>query len=127
VSNTKGERWLWVVECFNPSDEPADPLELSITTRWGCQIDDPSLGTVLTDGDGQGRPRSPDDLAADAASTIALQMLQERGRGGELRGGARRPIRCEGVYLPAEKASRSAWSARFHAHHADQKSWKALR
>jgi hypothetical protein len=54
VSNAKGEPWLWVVECFNPSDEPADPLELTITTRWGCQIDDPSLGTVLTDGDGQG-------------------------------------------------------------------------
>jgi hypothetical protein len=54
VSNAKGEPWLWVVECFNPSDEPADPLELTIATRWGCQIDDPSLGTVLTDGDGQG-------------------------------------------------------------------------
>ncbi|MCP9815125.1 class I SAM-dependent DNA methyltransferase [Synechococcus sp. GreenBA-s] len=53
VSNAKGEPWLWVVECFNPSDEPADPLELTIATRWGCQIDDPSLGTVLTDGDGQ--------------------------------------------------------------------------
>ncbi|MCX5959712.1 MAG: hypothetical protein NT053_07735 [Cyanobacteria bacterium] len=54
VSNAKGEPWLWVVECFNPSDGPADPLELTIATRWGCQIDDPSLGTVLTDGDGQG-------------------------------------------------------------------------
>jgi hypothetical protein len=54
VSNAKGEPWLWVVECFNPNDEPADPLELTIATRWGCQIDDPSLGTVLTDGDGQG-------------------------------------------------------------------------
>jgi hypothetical protein len=54
VNNAKGEPWLWVVECFNPSDEPADPLELTITTLWGCQIDDPSLGTVLTDGDGQG-------------------------------------------------------------------------
>ena len=54
VTNAKGEPWLWVVECFNPSDEPADPLELTIATRWGCQIDDPSLGTVLTDGDGQG-------------------------------------------------------------------------
>jgi hypothetical protein len=54
VSNAKGEPWLWVVECFNPSDEPADPLELTIATRWGCQIDDPSLGTVLTDVDGQG-------------------------------------------------------------------------
>jgi hypothetical protein len=33
VSNAKGEPWLWVVECFNPSDEPADPLELTIATR----------------------------------------------------------------------------------------------
>jgi hypothetical protein len=54
VSNAKGEPWLWVVECFNPSDEPADPLELTIATNWACQIGDPSLGTVLTDGDGQG-------------------------------------------------------------------------
>jgi hypothetical protein len=54
VSNTKGEPWLWVVECFNPSDEPADPLELTIATRYGCQIKDPSLGLVFTDGDGQG-------------------------------------------------------------------------
>jgi methylase of polypeptide subunit release factors len=54
VSNTKGEPWLWLVECFNPSDEPADPLELTITTRYGCQIKDPSLGLVFTDGDGQG-------------------------------------------------------------------------
>ena len=54
VTNAKGEPWLWLVECFNPSDEPADPLELTITTNWACQIDDPSLGTVLTDGDGQG-------------------------------------------------------------------------
>ncbi len=54
VSNTKGEPWLWVVECFNPSDEAANPLELTIATGWACQIDDPSLGTVLTDGDGWG-------------------------------------------------------------------------
>ncbi|MCT0210294.1 MAG: hypothetical protein DCF18_07270 [Cyanobium sp.] len=54
VTNAKGEPWLWAVECFNPNDEPADPLELTIVSRWGCQIDDPSLGTVLTDGDGQG-------------------------------------------------------------------------
>jgi hypothetical protein len=54
VSNAKGEPWLWVVECFNPSDKAADPLDLTIATRWGCQIDDPALGTVLTDGDGQG-------------------------------------------------------------------------
>lgn len=39
---------------LHPSDEAADLLELTITTRWGCQIDDPSLGTVLIDGDGQG-------------------------------------------------------------------------
>ncbi len=54
VANARGEPWLWVVECFNPSDEPADPLELTIATGWACQIVDPSLGTVLTDGDGQG-------------------------------------------------------------------------
>ncbi|MCS5691079.1 hypothetical protein NZK33_03655 [Cyanobium sp. FGCU-6] len=47
VTNAKGEPWLWVVECFNPSDEPADPLELTIATSWACQIDDPSLGLVL--------------------------------------------------------------------------------
>lgn len=46
VANAKGEPWLWVVECFNPSDEPADPLELTIADRWGCQIDDPSAGAV---------------------------------------------------------------------------------
>ena len=54
VSNAKGEPWLWLVECFNPNDEQADPLQLTIATPWGCQIDDPTLGTVLTDGDGQG-------------------------------------------------------------------------
>jgi hypothetical protein len=47
VNNAKGEPWLWVVECFNPSDEPADPLELAIATNWACQINDPSLGLVL--------------------------------------------------------------------------------
>jgi hypothetical protein len=47
VNNAKGEPWLWVVECFNPSDEPADPLELTIATNWACQINDPSLGLVL--------------------------------------------------------------------------------
>jgi hypothetical protein len=47
VTNAKGEPWLWVVECFNPSDEPADPLELTIATSWACQINDPSLGLVL--------------------------------------------------------------------------------
>ncbi len=54
VTNAKGEPWLWLVECFNPSDEPADPLELTIATSWACQIDDPALGTVLTGADGQG-------------------------------------------------------------------------
>jgi hypothetical protein len=54
VSNTKGEPWLWLVECFNPSDEAAEPLELTNATRYGCQIKDPSLGLVFTDGDGQG-------------------------------------------------------------------------
>ena len=54
VSNAKGEPWLWVVECFNPSDQPADPLDLTIATSWACQIDDPALGLVLTDGDGRG-------------------------------------------------------------------------
>jgi hypothetical protein len=43
-----------VVECFNPSDQPADPLDLTIATSWACQIDDPALGLVLTDGDGRG-------------------------------------------------------------------------
>ncbi|MFM7648350.1 MAG: hypothetical protein ACKO50_09840, partial [Cyanobium sp.] len=47
VTNAMGEPWLWVVECFNPSDEPADPLELTIATSWACQINDPSLGLVL--------------------------------------------------------------------------------
>ena len=54
VNNAKGEPWLWVVECFNPSDEPADPLELTIATRTNCQIKDPALGLVLTDADGWG-------------------------------------------------------------------------
>ncbi|MBD2551513.1 hypothetical protein H6G65_18400 [Microcystis elabens FACHB-917] len=54
ITNAKGEPWLWLVECFNPSDEPADPLELTIATTWACQIDDPTLGTVLTGADGQG-------------------------------------------------------------------------
>ncbi|KAF0655144.1 hypothetical protein L107_00015 [Cyanobium sp. Copco_Reservoir_LC18] len=55
VDNAKGEPWLWVVECFNPSDEPADPLELTIATKWGCQIDDPALGQVEVDADGNGK------------------------------------------------------------------------
>ena len=47
ITNAKGEPWLWVVECFNPSDESADPLELTIATSWACQIEDPALGLVL--------------------------------------------------------------------------------
>lgn len=47
VTNTKGEPWLWAVECFNPSEEPTDPLELTIATSWACQIDNPALGLVL--------------------------------------------------------------------------------
>ncbi|MFM8277406.1 MAG: hypothetical protein ACKN89_10565, partial [Cyanobium sp.] len=54
VNNAKGEPWLWVVECFNPSDQPADPLDLTIATSWACQIDDPSLGQVLVDADNWG-------------------------------------------------------------------------
>ena len=47
VTNAKGEPWLWAVECFNPSDEPTDPLDLTIATGWACQIDNPALGLVL--------------------------------------------------------------------------------
>ena len=47
VNNANGEPLLWVVECFNPSDETSDPLELTIATNWACQINDPALGTVL--------------------------------------------------------------------------------
>lgn len=47
VTNAKGEPWLWAVECFNPSEEPTDPLELTIATSWACQIDNPALGLVL--------------------------------------------------------------------------------
>ena len=54
ITNAKGEPWLWVVECFNPDDEAADPLALTIATSWACQIDNPALGTVLTGADGQG-------------------------------------------------------------------------
>jgi len=54
VSNAKGEPWLWVVECFNPSDKPADPLDLTIAARWGYQINDPSLGQVLVDAENWG-------------------------------------------------------------------------
>ena len=47
VKNNKDEPYLWLVECFNPGDENADPLELFIANTWGCQINDPSLGYVL--------------------------------------------------------------------------------
>ena len=40
AAHAKGEPWLWVAECFNPGDKPADPLDLAIADRWGCQIDD---------------------------------------------------------------------------------------
>ncbi|MCX5956240.1 MAG: hypothetical protein NTW51_07475 [Cyanobacteria bacterium] len=50
-------------------------------------------------------PLSPDDLASDAACTIALQMLQERGRGAVLVGAARVDAALErllqAVLLPA--------------------------
>ena len=35
------------MECFNPNDEEADPLELFISNTWGGQISDPSLGYVF--------------------------------------------------------------------------------
>ncbi|MFN9923497.1 MAG: hypothetical protein ACK55H_05680 [Cyanobacteriota bacterium] len=35
---------LWVVECFNPSDEPADPLELTIATSWACHLSGEAVG-----------------------------------------------------------------------------------
>ncbi|MCP9820005.1 hypothetical protein KBZ18_10935 [Synechococcus sp. Cruz-9H2] len=47
ICTAKGEPWLWAVECFNPSNEQSDPLELTIAATWGCQIADPSLGKVL--------------------------------------------------------------------------------
>ena len=47
VKNNKGEPYLWLVECFNPNDEEADPLELFISNTWGGQISDPSLGYVF--------------------------------------------------------------------------------
>ena len=53
VTNAKGEPWLWVVECFNPSDERADPLELTIATSWACQVADITNGKVVLGMDGQ--------------------------------------------------------------------------
>ena len=53
VNNAKGEPWLWVVECFNPSDEAADPLELTIAARWACQVADITAGKVVLGMDGE--------------------------------------------------------------------------
>jgi hypothetical protein len=53
LTNAKGEPWLWVVECFNPSDEPADPLELTIAARWACQVADITEGKVELGMDGE--------------------------------------------------------------------------
>jgi hypothetical protein len=53
LTNAKGEPWLWVVECFNPSDEPADPLELTIADRWACQVADITEGKVELGMDGE--------------------------------------------------------------------------
>ena len=53
VTNAKGEPWLWVVECFNPSDEPCDPLELTIAARWACQVADITAGNVVRGMDGE--------------------------------------------------------------------------
>ena len=47
VKNNKGEPYLWLVECFNHSNDNLDPLELCIAKTWGCQITDPSLGHVF--------------------------------------------------------------------------------
>jgi len=53
VTTAKGEPWLWVVECFNPSDEPCDPLELTIAARWACQVADITAGKVVLGMDGE--------------------------------------------------------------------------
>jgi hypothetical protein len=53
VTTAKGEPWLWVVECFNPSDEPCDPLELTIAARWACQVADITAGKVVRGMDGE--------------------------------------------------------------------------
>ncbi len=53
VTTAKGEPWLWVVECFNPSDEGADPLELTIAARWACQVADITAGKVVRGMDGE--------------------------------------------------------------------------
>ena len=72
-------------------------------------------------------PLSPDDLAADAARTIALQMLQGRGRGAVLKGAARVDATLErllqAVLLPAPGSTdpffqpdRPLGSFHFHSH-----------
>ncbi|MEA5424284.1 Eco57I restriction-modification methylase domain-containing protein [Synechococcus sp. CCY9202] len=53
VRNAKGDPWLWVVECFNPSDEAADPLDLTIATSWATQVADITDGKVVLGMDGQ--------------------------------------------------------------------------
>jgi len=53
VTTAKGEPWLWVVECFNPSDEACDPLELTIAARWACQVADITAGKVVLGMDGE--------------------------------------------------------------------------
>ncbi|MCT0225552.1 Eco57I restriction-modification methylase domain-containing protein [Synechococcus sp. CS-1328] len=53
VPNAKGDPWLWVVECFNPSDEAADPLDLTIATSWATQVADITDGKVVLGMDGQ--------------------------------------------------------------------------
>ena len=53
VRNGKDEPLLWLVECFNPSDEAEDPLELSI---HGRQIQDAELGRCAPGATGLPRP-----------------------------------------------------------------------
>jgi hypothetical protein len=72
-------------------------------------------------------PLSPDDLAADAARTIALQMLQEQGRRAVLEGAARVDATLErllqAVLLPAPgstdpffQTDRPLGTFHFHSH-----------
>ena len=42
-----------MVECFNPSDEACDPLELTIAARWACQVADITAGKVVLGMDGE--------------------------------------------------------------------------
>jgi hypothetical protein len=46
VSNAKGDPWLWVVECFNPSDKPADPRWTSRSTHGGTSTSQARLETL---------------------------------------------------------------------------------